>query len=150
MGWSAMACVAVEFTVVDHVGDHRGGDGAGAHGVDADAAWRVFQCGAAGQADHSVLGGVVGRAAGDADQAAERRAVDDRAAALGAHLAQFVLHARPHPAQVDGVDPVEDLGRFVGGVAGRDLDAGVVERHVEPAVRVDGRLARRRRHCPRR
>jgi hypothetical protein len=28
----------------------------------------------------------------------------------------------PHSAQVDRVDPVEDLGRLVGGVAGRNLD----------------------------
>ena len=50
---------------------------------------------------------------------------------------QLVLHAGPDAAQVDRVDPVEDLGRLVGGVAGRDLDAGVVEGHVEPAERVD-------------
>ena len=98
------------------------------------------QGGAAGQADHAVLGGVVGGAAGQADQPAEGGAVDDRAAALFAHLGQLVLHAGPHPAEVDGVDPVEDLGGLVGGVAGRDLDAGVVERHVEPAEGVDGRV----------
>jgi hypothetical protein len=44
------------------------------------------------------------------------------------------------PAQVDRVDTVEDLCRFVGGIARRNLNAGVVERHVEPAERVDGRL----------
>ena len=57
-----------------------------------------------------------------------------------AHLAQFVLHAGPDAAQVDGVDAVEVLGRLVGGVARGDLDAGVVERHVEPAERVDRAL----------
>ncbi|GAA3264311.1 PQQ-dependent sugar dehydrogenase [Nonomuraea helvata] len=35
-----------------------------------------------------------------------------------------MLHARPHAAQFDGIDPVEHLDRLVGGVAGRDLDAG--------------------------
>ena len=143
MGWLAMAVGAVEFAVGDHVGDHRGGDGARADGVDPDAAGRVLEGGAAGQADHAVLGGVVGRPAGDADQPAERGAVDDRAAALAAHLGQFVFHAGPHAAQVDRVDPVEHLGGFVGGVARRDLDAGVVERHVQPAERVDGGLHRR-------
>jgi hypothetical protein len=59
---------------------------------------------------------------------------------LGAHLAQLVFHAGPHPAQVDRTDPVEDLGRLVGGIAGWNLDAGVVERHVEPAEGVDGCL----------
>src|SRR4051812_32499717 len=75
-----------EFAVGDHVGDHRGLDGAGANGVDADAARRVFERGAFGEAEDAVLGGVVGGAAGVADEAAERRAVDDRAAALLAHL----------------------------------------------------------------
>lgn len=93
----------------------------------------VFECGAAGQADHSVLGGVVGGAAGQADEPAEGGTVDDRAAALGAHVAQFVLQAGPHATEVDGVDAVEHLGVFVGGVGGRHLDAGVVVGHVEAA-----------------
>jgi hypothetical protein len=78
----------------------------------------------------------------DVRRSAERGAVDDGTAALGAHLAQLVFHARPHPAQIDRVDTVEDLGGFVGGVAGWNLDAGVVERHVEPVERVDGGLHR--------
>jgi hypothetical protein len=49
-----------------------------------------------------------------------------------------VLHASPHPPQVDRVDAVEDLGRFVGGIAGGNLDAGVIECHVEPSECVDG------------
>ena len=44
-----------------------------------------------------------------------------------------MLHARPDAAQVDRVHAVEGLGRFVGGVGRRGLDAGVVEREVEPA-----------------
>jgi hypothetical protein len=59
---------------------------------------------------------------------------------LGAHLAQLVFHAGPHPAQVDRDDPVEDVGRFVGGVARWNLDAGIVEGEVEPAEGFDGRL----------
>jgi hypothetical protein len=54
----------VEFAFGDHVGDHRGLDGAWADGVDADAAGCVLQGGAGGQPDHAVLGGVVGAAAG--------------------------------------------------------------------------------------
>ena len=49
------------------------------------------------------------------------------------------------PRRLIGVDAVEGLGGLVGGVAGRDLDAGVVERHVEPAEGVDGRGRPRRR-----
>jgi len=56
---------------------------------------------------------------------------------LNPHLRELVLHARPHTAEVDRVHAVEDLGRFVGGVTRRNLDAGVVERHVQPAVGVD-------------
>jgi hypothetical protein len=52
---------------------------------------------------------------------------------LLAHLAQLVLHAGPDAAQVDRVYAVEGLGRFVGGVGRRGLDAGVVERVVESA-----------------
>src|SRR3954451_1942696 len=49
--------VGVQFTLVDHGGDHRGGDGAGAYGVDPDAARRVFERGAAGEAKHAMFGG---------------------------------------------------------------------------------------------
>lgn len=51
-----------------------------------------------------------------------------------------MFHARPDAAQVDRIDAVEDVGRLVGGVARRDLDAGVVERHVQPAEGVDRAL----------
>jgi hypothetical protein len=86
----------------------------------------------------AVFGSVVGGASGQADEAAEGGAVDDGAAALLAHLPQFVLHAGPDAAQVDGVDAVEGVGGFVGGVGRRGPDAGVVERHVETAVGCDG------------
>ena len=85
-----------------------------------------------------MLGGVVGGPAGVADQSAEGGAVDDRAAALGAHLGELVLHAGPHPAEVDRSDPVERLRRLVGRVTDRQLDAGIVEGHVKSAERVDG------------
>ena len=133
----------VELAAGDHLGDHRRVEGAGADGVDAHAAGRVFEGGAAGQADDAVLGGVVGGPAGEADETAEGGAVHDRAAALVAHRSQLVLHGCPHATEVDGVDPVEQLGRFVGGVGGWGLDAGVVERHVEPTERGDGALDHR-------
>src|SRR5215211_2015945 len=130
----------VEFALGDHVGDHWSLDGAGADGVDADPAGRVLQCGAGGQSNHPVLGSVVGSPARESDETAEGGAVDDGAAALGAHLAQLMFHAGPYTTQVDRVDTVEDLSRFVRGIAGWNLDAGVVERHIEPAERADGRL----------
>jgi hypothetical protein len=87
-----------------------------------------------------MLGGVVGGASRVADEAAEGRAVDDRAAALRAHLAQLVLHARPHAAQVDRSDAIELLGRFVSRVGLRRHYAGVVEGHVEPTELGDGAI----------
>jgi hypothetical protein len=111
-----------------------------ADGVDLDAAWRVLQRGAFGEAEDAVLGGVVGGAAGQANEAPERGAVHDRPAALIAHLAQLVLHAVPDAAEVDRRDTLEALGRLVGRVGGRDHDAGVVECHVEPPELGDGAL----------
>ena len=94
---------------------------------------RVLEGSASGEADDAVLGAVVGGAARKPDQAAERGAVDDGAAALRAHRPQLVLHAGPDAAEVDGVHAVEGLGLFVGGVGRRSLDAGVVECEVQPA-----------------
>src|SRR6266852_248597 len=70
------------------------------------------------QSDHSVLGCMVGCPAGDADQTANRRVVDDGAASLLAHLAQLVLHAVPDAAQIDRVNVLElfvaDISHFQG------------------------------------
>ena len=49
-----------------------------------------------------------------------------------------MFHARPHPAQVDRRDSVEDLRRLAGGTAGWNHNPGIVERHIEPAERIDG------------
>jgi len=54
-----------------HVSDHRGLDGAGADGIDADPAGRVLQGGAGGQPDHPVLGGMISSPARQSDQTAE-------------------------------------------------------------------------------
>lgn len=42
------------------------------------------------------------------------------------------------PRRLIAFTPVERLGRLVGGVGGRGLNPGVVERHVQPAERRDG------------
>jgi hypothetical protein len=65
---SALAIMSLTIRVA---ADRRGGDGAGADGIDTDAGRGVFESGAAGESDHSVLGGVVGGTAGDADEPAE-------------------------------------------------------------------------------
>jgi hypothetical protein len=60
--------------------------------------------------------------------------------ALGAHLAELMLHARPDTAQINGDHLVEALGRLIGWVASEADDAGIVEGHVQPAVGRDGAL----------
>src|SRR5206468_11655614 len=62
---------AVEVAGVDHLGHHRGLDGAGADGVDADTAGGVFQGSAASQPDDAMFGRVIGGPAGQPDQPSE-------------------------------------------------------------------------------
>src|SRR5215207_123711 len=73
-------------------------------------------------------------------KAAKRRTVDDRAAALRAHLAEFMLHAGPDTAQIHGGHLVEAFRRLIGEVARETDDAGVVEGHVQPTVGGNGVL----------
>jgi hypothetical protein len=60
-------------------------------------------------------------------------AVDGRAVALAAHLAEFVFHAAPDAAQVDTGYAVELLQRALGGRSVFGHDAGVVEGRVQSA-----------------
>ena len=48
------------------------------------------------------------------DKVAKRRTIDDRAAALRAQLAEFMLHAGPDAAQIHGGHVVEALRRLIG------------------------------------
>lgn len=79
---------------------------AGTHGIDSYAARRVFERRAACQANHAMLGAVIGRNQRPPGEPADGRAVDDRAAALLAHLHEFVLHACSVAALVDSTDAV--------------------------------------------
>jgi hypothetical protein len=74
---------------------------------------------------------MVGCSAGDADQTANRRVVDDGAASLLAHLAQLILHAVPHAAQIDPVYAVEFLAGHISQFHSSRLYAGVVEGRIE-------------------
>jgi hypothetical protein len=122
----------------DHVGHHRGVDGAGGDRVDPDAVGPVLLGRALGQADDGVLGGVVRGAAGSADQSADRGAVHDRPGALAAHPTQLVLHRRPDPPVIEAVEPVDVAGLFLGDAGVGNLDAGIVERRIEPPERRHG------------
>src|SRR5437773_558821 len=119
--------------LLKHVRHHGRIDRSWAYRIDANAPRRIFKRGALGQADHPVLGCVVGRPAWQPDEAPERRAVDYGAAALRAHVAKLVLHAGPDTAKIDGVHAIELLGRFIGRVTRRNLYTGIVERHVQAA-----------------
>src|SRR5437868_13911871 len=74
---------------------------------------------------------MVGCAAGNTDQTANRRVVDDRAASLLTHLAQLVFHAVPDAAQIDPVHALEFFAADISHFHGRRLYAGVVERGIE-------------------
>src|SRR4029077_8111476 len=83
------------------------------------------------QPDYSMLGRVIGSPARLADEAAKRGTVDNGAAALSTHLEKLVFHAGPDTAQIDGDHAVEGTRGFVGQIAHRTQDTGIVERHVQ-------------------
>src|SRR6516165_5245726 len=58
-------------SVRNHLIDHRRPDEARTHGVDADAAGRIFERRALGESEHSVLAGVVNPALGPSHQSSE-------------------------------------------------------------------------------
>ena len=81
--------------------------------------------------------------AGYADQAADRRTVDDGAASLFAHLAQLVFHAVPHATKIDRIYAIEFFAPGISGFHRRRLHAGVVERRVQASEGGDGQFD----HC---
>ena len=125
--------------------DHRSLDHPRAHGVDADVGSRELECRGARQADDPVLAGNVCGNPGEPDQAGDRRAVDDRAAALLLHLCDLVLHAQPHAFEVDRDDAVPVVLRAICGRRLLAFDACVVERAIDAAEGFD-RAADRRTH----
>src|SRR5439155_22313009 len=72
------------------------------------------------------------------DDTADRRAIDDCAAALAEHLVQLVLHAAPDAAQVDGDHAIPFVAADLGGLHASLHDAGVVECSIEPSERGHG------------
>src|SRR6266487_3702237 len=63
--------------------------------VDANASGCIFERGALGEANDAVFRGVIRSAAGEPDETAEGRAVDDRAGVLRPHLSQLMFQAGP-------------------------------------------------------
>src|SRR5438094_40484 len=114
-----------------HVANHWRIDRPWTHRIDANSSGGIFERSALRQPDHSVLGCMVGRATGDADQTANRRVVDNGAASLLAHLAELVFHAVPDAAQIDPVHALELFAADISHFQGRRLYAGVIERRIE-------------------
>ncbi len=115
----------------DDLGEHRRVDHPGQHGVDPHARERDLRCGGARQAEHRVLGGVVGRRPRQPALAGERPCVDHGTGSLGDHDRQDVAQPEEDAAHVDGHDPVEGLLVVLGQRADRPDDPGVVEEDVD-------------------
>src|SRR6266404_3623301 len=114
-----------------HLSNHRRIDRPRAHRIDANSSGGIFEGSALRQADHSMLGCMVGCSTCDADQTSNRRVVDDGAASLLAHLAQLVLHAVPDAAQIDPVHTLELFAADISHFQSRRLYAGIIERRIE-------------------
>src|SRR5215831_10260405 len=102
------------------------------YGIDANATCGIVQSRALGEPNHAVLGGLVCSAFGAPHQSANRRAVDDRATSLLAHLAQLKLHATPHATEVDGHHTVKVFPGSISGFRNNILNAGIVVSCIKP------------------
>nr|WP_236023053.1 hypothetical protein [Dictyobacter formicarum] len=115
----------------DHRLRHWRLDGPWANRVDTDATGGVVEGGSLRQAEHAVLGGLIGPQSGIADDTANRRAIDNGTAALPEHLAQLVFHTAPHPAQVDCQHAIPLVAADVCRVSTALHDTRVVECRVQ-------------------
>src|SRR5207253_27294 len=124
---------SLALTGCDHLVSHRRPDKPRAYGIDTDAACRIFESRALGEPKDSVLGGVVDPALGASHKSPERRAIDDGATSLFAHLLQFELHAAPFAAEIDPHDAIVIFTGGVGSLCEDILDARVVIGGIKPA-----------------
>ena len=121
--------------------EDRGVDAARMHGVAADGVFlfRAIERHALAEQPHRALAGGIGGRAGRADDAGDRRDVDDRAPGLGLaragllHALDGVLAAEEHALGVDRLHLLPRLDRGVLDVARAAGDAGVVHHDVEAA-----------------
>src|SRR6266571_2161583 len=111
----------------DHLVGHRCPNEARTYGIDANAACRIFESRALGEPKYSVLGGVVDPTLGASHKSSKRRAINDGAASLFAHLLQFKLHATPYAAKIDRHYPVVILPGRISSFGEDILDTCVVE-----------------------
>src|SRR5205814_313990 len=91
-----------------------------------------FKSRALGEPKHSMLGGVVDPALGTSHKTPKRRAIDDGATSLLAHLLQLKLHATPYTAEIDRHHPVVIFSGRISGLCEDILNAGIVVGRIEP------------------
>src|SRR5215211_823595 len=126
--------------IVDPGAVDRGDRRAGAHAIHADAPGCVLERQRPGEVLHPALAGRVAEVARLRDQLVDARDVDDHARLLlRQEVPDGLAGAHERAAQVHGEHLVEVLARELLGGPG-DLDAGVVDEHVDAAEAVD-RLA---------
>ena len=115
-------------------------DGCRVNRVHAHATGTGLDRGRAHQAHDRVFAGGVGRHAGRAPHARNRRGDDDAAAALAQHDGQAVFQAQEDATNIDRHDAVEIVDRVVGHRAHLAFDAGVAKQHVELPMALHRRL----------
>ena len=87
-----------------------------------------------------MLCSVVDPALGAAYKSSKRRAVDDGATALLAHLLQLELHATPYAPQIDRHHPVVIVSGRISSFCKDILNAGIVVGCIEPPESRDSLL----------
>ena len=118
-------------------------DEARTYGVDTNAPGSIFQSRALGKPKYSVLGGVVCSTPGSAHKSSNRRAVDDSATSLLAHLPQLELHATPYTTEIDGHHSVKIFSSSISSFRNNILNASIVVGCIQPAEIGDSLL----NHC---
>src|SRR5205814_1410751 len=118
-------------TFSHHPVGHGRLDHARADGVNANATRCIFEGGALGESDHSMLCGVVGPAPDTAYKSPKRRAIDDGSTFLLAHLSQLELHATPYAAEIDRHHLVVIVTRRISSFRKNILNARIVVSGIE-------------------
>src|SRR5690606_12689424 len=131
--------VGAALVVGQHAGGGRGGDHAGDHHVAADVGGGALGGGGAAEVDHCGFGRRVAGHPGGAEQAADRRQVDDGTAALLLHQAHRGAGA-PEGAVHGGGEVAVPGGGVGAGDGAPAVGHGVVDQDVQATVALGRRL----------
>ncbi len=129
---------ALDFRIPEPLFEHRRARPPRADGVDANPILDVIERGGLGEPDHPVLGRAVRGDAGGADQPAHGRGVPDRAAAVRFIAAISYFMQRKTPVRLMPTIRCHAASSTSAIGAARDVDAGIVERDVQPAESAHG------------